>query len=180
MENMAIEKAILGGGCFWCVESVFLQLKGVTAVMSGYCGGETERPTYEAVCSGTSGHAEVVELAFDSAVVSYREILEVFFATHDPTTLNRQGPDFGTEYRSIIFYYSGEQRRVAEELKAELNRSGHWQKPIVTEILPAPQFYPAEAYHQKFFKRNPSQPYCTYNILPKLEKLRKLFPEKIK
>ncbi len=174
------EIATLAGGCFWCLEAVYDQMKGVDSVESGYTGGQVPNPSYEAVCTGRTGHAEAVRITFDPAVVSYREILEVFFAIHDPTTLNRQGNDVGTQYRSAIFYHSPEQRAMAEAMIAELTRQRVFERPIVTELAPAGPFYVAEAYHQAYFARNPSQPYCTYMVSPKVAKARKLFAEKMK
>lgn len=175
-----VETATLGAGCFWCVEAVFQEVKGVVSVVSGYAGGTVENPTYKQVCTGTTGHAEVAEIKFDPTVVSFKDILEVFWKTHDPTTLNRQGNDVGTQYRSVIFYHSPEQKALAEKYKKELDESGAWSKPLVTEISPAPKFYKAEDYHQNYYKNNPNQGYCAYVIAPKMEKFRKVFPEKIK
>jgi peptide-methionine (S)-S-oxide reductase len=176
------EKAIatLGGGCFWCLEAVYDQMNGVKSVESGYMGGPKPNPTYEEVCSGRTGHAEVVQLTFDPKIASFREILEVFFAIHDPTTLNQQGNDVGTQYRSAIFYHSPEQKTVAQELISELTREKFFNHPIVTEVVPAEPFYVAEDYHQEYFARNPSQPYCSYVVGPKLAKFRKAFGEKLK
>ncbi|WP_447975430.1 peptide-methionine (S)-S-oxide reductase MsrA [Nitrospira sp. Kam-Ns4a] len=174
------EIATLAGGCFWCLEAVYDQMKGVESVESGYTGGRIPNPSYEAVCTGCTGHAEAVRIAFDPKVVSYLELLEVFFAIHDPTTLNRQGNDVGTQYRSAIFYHSPEQRATAEAMIAELTRRQVFERPIVTELAPAGPFYVAEAYHQEYFARNPSQPYCTYVVGPKVAKARKLFAEKMK
>jgi peptide-methionine (S)-S-oxide reductase len=174
------EITTLGGGCFWCVEAVFDGLEGVMSVESGYMGGQTANPTYEEVCSGQTGHAEVVQVTFDPAVVSYREILEVFFVVHDPTTLNRQGNDVGTQYRSAIFYRSPEQKRAAEETIARLDGAKLWDAPIVTEIAPAGAFYEAEGYHQEYFARNPYQPYCRAVVAPKVQKFRKHFLDKLK
>ena len=174
------ERATLGGGCFWCLEAVYDQMKGVESVESGYMGGANPDPSYEEVCTGRSGHAEVVQLAFDPAIVSFREILEVFFVIHDPTTLNQQGNDVGTQYRSAIFYHSPEQKKVAEELIAELTKQQLYNKPIVTELVPAVQFYEAEEYHQEYFARNPFQPYCSYVVGPKLAKFRTSFASKLK
>jgi peptide-methionine (S)-S-oxide reductase len=172
--------ATLAGGCFWCLEAVYDQMKGVESVESGYMGGPKPDPTYEEVCSGRTGHAEVVQLAFDPKTVSFREILEVFFAIHDPTTLNQQGNDVGTQYRSAIFYHSPQQRTVAQELIAELTKENFFNHPIVTEVVPAGPFYVAEDYHQEYFARNPLQPYCSYVVSPKLAKFRKAFAEKVK
>jgi peptide-methionine (S)-S-oxide reductase len=175
-----MEVATLGGGCFWCLEAVFLDLEGVTGVQSGYSGGSVDAPTYEAVCTGTTGHAEVVRIEFDPAVTSYREVLEVFFAVHDPTTLNRQGADVGTQYRSAIFFHSPDQERAARALVAELEEEGLWTDPIVTEITSAGAFYPAEAYHTEYFNRNSDQAYCRAVINPKISKFRQRFSHKLK
>lgn len=174
------ERATLGGGCFWCLEAVYDQMKGVESVESGYMGGANPDPSYEEVCTGRSGHAEVVQLAFDPAIVSFREILEVFFVIHDPTTLNQQGNDVGTQYRSAIFYHSPEQKKVTQELIAELTKQQLYNRPIVTELVPAVQFYEAEEYHQEYFARNPFQPYCSYVVGPKLAKFRTSFASKLK
>ena len=175
-----MELATLAGGCFWCLEAVFEQLRGVAGVTSGYAGGHVRHPSYEAVCTGTTGHAEVVQIAFDPAVVTYRELLEVFFTLHDPTTLNRQGPDTGTQYRSAIFYHSAEQRAVAEQVIKELEVGKVWDDPIVTELVPFTEFYPAEEYHRGYFRRNPNQAYCRAVVAPKVAKLRKHYFEKLK
>lgn len=177
---MKREVATLAGGCFWCLETIYDQLLGVIAVKSGYIGGFVDQPTYEAVCSGLTGHAEAVRITFDSDVISFRELLEVFFAIHDPTTLNRQGHDIGTQYRSAIFYHSPEQRRVAEEVIASLTQEKVYVNPIVTEVMPAESWFEAEAYHQKYFARNPFQGYCTAVVGPKVMKFRKLFQSKLK
>jgi peptide-methionine (S)-S-oxide reductase len=174
------EGATLGGGCFWCLEGVFEGLRGVERVVSGYAGGTVPNPSYHQVCTGTTGHAEVVQVTFDPSVVSFREVLDVFFATHDPTTLNRQGADVGTQYRSAIFYHSPEQKRVAEQRIAELNAAHIWDRPIVTEVVPFQAFYPAEDYHQEYFRRNPAQPYCQAVVAPKVAKFRKQFADKLK
>jgi peptide-methionine (S)-S-oxide reductase len=174
------EVATLAGGCFWCLEAVFEQLKGVETVESGYAGGSTADPTYKQVCAGTTGHAEVVQVTFDPAVLSYRDILEVFFAVHDPTTLNRQGADVGTQYRSAVFYHSPEQKAVAEAVIADLNREGVWGKPIVTEVVPLDKFYKAEDYHQGYFRANPGQPYCAAVVNPKVAKFRSKFAARMK
>jgi peptide-methionine (S)-S-oxide reductase len=174
------EIATLGGGCFWCLEAVFEQLRGVTKVESGYAGGSTINPSYQQVCTGSTGHAEVVQVTFDPAVISYREILEVFFALHDPTTLNRQGNDVGTQYRSAIFYHSPDQKRVAEEVLAEFNKAGIWDRPPVTEVVPLTSFFRAEDYHQGYFRNNPTQGYCQAVVSPKVAKLRKQFAAKLK
>ena len=174
-----VDTATLGAGCFWCVEAVYQELKGVERVVSGYAGGATENPTYYAVCSGTTGHAEVIQVTFDPTVIGFEEILEVFWRTHDPTTLNRQGPDTGTQYRSAIFYHSEQQRETAEKSKRETDASGLWPNPIVTEISPFTHFYAAEDFHQNFYRANPSQPYCTFLIDPKMRKFRKDFHDKL-
>lgn len=174
------EIATLAGGCFWCLEAVFDELKGVESVVSGYMGGATANPSYEQVCSGRTGHAEVVQIAFDPAVVSFKEILEVFFVMHDPTTLNQQGNDAGTQYRSVIFYHSPEQKVQAEQVINNLNGAHIWSSPIVTDVAPAQTFYQAEGYHQEYFLRNPAQPYCMLVVAPKIAKLRKHFLGKLK
>ena len=170
---MAIETTTLGGGCFWCLEAAFQRLKGVESVVSGYAGGLTENPTYQEVCGGATGHAEVVRVTFDNREMDFGTLLEVFFAIHDPTTLNRQGADAGTQYRSAIFYHSDTQRAAAERMIAEMTAAQVWPDPIVTQLQPAPAFYPAEAYHHDYYRRNPSQGYCQAVISPKLAKLRK-------
>lgn len=175
-----MEKATLGGGCFWCLEAVFERLEGVIAVRSGYAGGDVVNPTYEQVCGGGTSHAEVVELEFEPTVTSYREILEVFFTIHDPTTLNRQGADVGTQYRSVIFYHSPDQKVTAEKLIAEFEAAGYWSAPVVTEIAPVDVFYPAEDYHREYYRRNPGQPYCQVVIEPKLAKMRSKFAHKLR
>jgi peptide methionine sulfoxide reductase msrA/msrB len=174
------EKATFGAGCFWCVEAVFQQLEGVISVVSGYEGGRVKNPTYREVCSGLTGHAEVIQVTFDPHKISFAQLLEVFWQTHDPTTLNRQGADTGTQYRSVVFYHSEEQMRLAEHYKQELNASGAYNSPIVTEISPASTFYPAEDYHQNYFRLNPEQGYCRAVIMPKVEKFRKVFAERLK
>ncbi|HEX9392442.1 MAG TPA: peptide-methionine (S)-S-oxide reductase MsrA [Usitatibacteraceae bacterium] len=175
-----VEIATLGGGCFWCTEAVFDEVVGVSDVVSGYTGGQRPNPTYEQICNGDTGHAEVVRVTFDPAVISYATILGIFFATHDPTTLNRQGNDRGTQYRSAIFVHSPEQRRIAEERIANLNAEGTFDAKLVTEVSDAGTFYPAEDYHQEFFKRNPNQGYCMAVVSPKVSKFRKLFADKLK
>lgn len=178
---MATEIATLGGGCFWCTEAVFDELRGVRDVVSGYAGGDAPNPTYEEVCGGATGHAEVVQVTFDPEEVSFREILEVFFTVHDPTTLNRQGADVGTQYRSVIFHHSPEQKATAEAVIAEVEAEGIWGgAPIVTELSPAPDFFPAEGYHQEYFARNPGQGYCQVVIAPKVAKFRKKYLERLK
>ena len=174
------EITTLGGGCFWCLEAAYDQLKGVASVESGYMGGQVQNPTYEAVCMGNTGHAEVVQVTFDPSVISYRVLLEIFFAIHDPTTLNRQGNDAGTQYRSAIFYHSPEQKTIAEEVIARLTQEHIFDQPIVTQVVSAETFYIAEDYHQEYFVQNPSQPYCTYLINPKISKFRQQFTEKLK
>ena len=175
-----LEVATLGGGCFWCLEAVYQELAGVEGVVSGYAGGHVPNPSYEQVCTGTTGHAEVVQITFDPSVISYRELLQVFFTIHDPTSLNRQGNDVGPQYRSIILYHSPEQRAAAEQMIAELTAAGLWDRPIVTEVQPLTAFYPAEAYHQNYFKRNPLQPYCQFVVAPKVAKARKEFFAKLR
>ena len=172
--------ATLGGGCFWCIEAVFEQVWGVVSVESGYMGGKHPNPSYEAVCTGVTGHAEVVQVTFDPTVIAYREVLEIFFAVHDPTTLNRQGNDAGTQYRSVIFYHSPEQAATAKDVMATLTADEVFASPIVTEVSPAQTFYAAEAYHQEYFVRNPTQPYCAYLIAPKLAKFRQQFTSRLK
>ena len=174
-EESTSETVVLGGGCFWCVEAVYNELRGVTSVISGYAGGSVPNPTYEQVCSGRTGHAEVVRVAFDPSVISFREILDVFFTTHDPTTLNRQGADVGPQYRSIILYQSPEQEHIAREVIDETNASGIWRAPLVTQLEPLDRFYPAEEYHQNYFERNPYQPYCQIVIAPKVAKVREKY-----
>jgi peptide-methionine (S)-S-oxide reductase len=174
------ELATLGGGCFWCLEAVYKELRGVERVVSGYAGGWVESPTYGQVCEGTTGHAEVVQITFDPAAVSYRELLEVFFTIHDPTTLNRQGGDVGTQYRSAVFYHTPAQREAAEQVMAELTAAGVWGAPIVTQVVPLETFYAAEDYHQDYFERNPFQPYCRAVVAPKVSKFRKHFLERLK
>lgn len=172
-----MQQALFGGGCFWCTEAVFLQLKGVNQVVSGYAGGRTQQPSYEDICTGETQHAEVIRIDFDEAQISFAQLLDVFFATHDPTTLNRQGNDAGTQYRSVIYYFSAEQQQQAQRAIDALKADG---LQIVTELSPAPVFYPAEDYHQNFFARNPSQGYCNFAIPPKLMKLRSKFQDLLK
>jgi peptide-methionine (S)-S-oxide reductase len=176
-ETTGKEQATLGGGCFWCLEAVFEQLKGVEKVESGYAGGRVADPTYKAVCTGVTGHAEVVQVTFDPAVISYRTLLEVFFATHDPTTLNRQGADVGTQYRSAIFYHSPEQEKTAREVIAAVKAEGVYDAPIVTEVVPLEKFWKAEDYHQGYFRANPYQGYCQAVVAPKVVKFRKRFAD---
>ena len=174
------EVATLAGGCFWCLEAVYDDLQGVLDVVSGYAGGQAPHPSYEDVCTGETGHAEVVQITFDPAQVSYRELLEVFFTIHDPTTLNRQGADIGTQYRSAIFYHTAEQKMVAEKVMAELTAAGLWDQPIVTQVVPLDAFYPAEDYHQEYFRRNPYQGYCRAVVAPKVAKFRQKYLAKLK
>lgn len=180
MESNNLETATLGAGCFWCVEAVFDDLKGVEDVVSGYSGGHTENPTYQQVCSETTGHAEVAQIKFNKDEISFKEILQVFFAVHDPTTLNRQGNDIGSSYRSAIFYHSDEQKRIAEEVIKEVTEEGVYDNPIVTEVTPFDKFYAAENYHQEYFANNPNQPYCAGIVAPKVAKFRKKFVDKLK
>jgi peptide-methionine (S)-S-oxide reductase len=177
---MAHETAVFGGGCFWCTEAVFDELRGVRSVLSGYAGGSLQNPTYEQVCSGQTGHAEVIRVEFDPAEIAYKDLLTVFFATHDPTTLNRQGNDVGTQYRSTILYTSEQQKRDAEAFIKELNDSHTFGSPVVTTVEPLEAFYPAEDYHQKYYQKNPYQPYCQFAIPPKLHKLNKQFTKLLK
>ena len=174
------ETATLAGGCFWCLEAVYRELRGVHSVVSGYMGGKIASPTYEQVCGGRTGHAEIVQLEFDPGVVSFRDILQVFFVIHDPTTLNRQGNDIGTQYRSAIFYHSPEQEAAAREVIAAFEKERLFGNPIVTEVVPASTFYPAETYHQEYFERNPNQPYCMAVVAPKVAKFRKHFIDRLK
>ena len=175
-----LQTATLAGGCFWCQEAVFDELKGVESVESGYSGGASKNPSYRDVCSGTTGHAEAVQIKFDPDVITYRDLLNVFFATHDPTTLNRQGADVGTQYRSAIFYHDDEQKGAAEELIKEVGDQKLWNKPIVTEVTKFDTFYVAEDYHQEYFANNPYQPYCMAIVAPKVAKFRKHFMERLK
>jgi peptide-methionine (S)-S-oxide reductase len=174
------QSAVFGGGCFWCLEAVFNRLRGVKSVESGYVGGHMRNPTYRQVCGGDTGHVEVVRVIFDPQEISYSDLLEVFFTVHDPTTLNRQGNDVGTQYRSVIFYESEEQRRLAEQTIAELNAAHAWPDPVVTAVEPAGEFFVAEDYHQAYFANNPSQPYCRMTIPPKLKKLEQKFAARLK
>jgi peptide-methionine (S)-S-oxide reductase len=174
-----VETATLGGGCFWCLEAVYLEVKGITKVVSGFSGGNVKNPAYREVITGRTGHAEVVQLTFDPSVISYREILEIFFHLHDPTTLNRQGADVGTQYRSVIFYHNKDQEKTARQVFGEIEASGLWPNKLVTQVAPLEAFYAAEDYHQNYYARNTNQPYCTYVISPKMQKLRKLFKEKL-
>ncbi len=179
-EQQNLETATFANGCFWCTEAIFQELKGVERVRSGYTGGHLENPTYEQVCSKNTGHAECLQIDFDPKQISFDELLEVFWKTHDPTTLNRQGNDIGPQYRSAIFYHNEEQKEKAEKYKAALDKSGVFNAPIVTAIEPFTVFYPAENYHSNYYKRNSSQPYCYYVIKPKMEKLKKVFADKLK
>ena len=174
------ELATFGAGCFWCVEAVFQEMDGVVGVASGYTGGTVDNPTYEQICTGKTGHAEVIQISFDPHKVSYDTLLEVFWKTHDPTTLNQQGADKGTQYRSAIFYHDASQKKTAEDYKNKLAEAKAWDKPIVTEIVPLKKFYKAEDYHQNYYRNNPSQGYCSYVIQPKMEKFRKVFKDKLK
>ena len=178
--NANLQTATLAGGCFWCLEAVFDEVKGVHSVESGYAGGHMDNPSYRKVCNGNTGHAEVVQVHFDPNVVSYRDLLNVFFAIHDPTTMNRQGADMGTQYRSAIFHHNDEQKMIAEELIKDLNAQKIWDKPIVTEVAKLDKFYMAEDYHQKYSARTPSQPYCQAVVAPKVSKFRKHFLEMLK
>lgn len=178
--NKKMDTATFGNGCFWCTEAVFQQLEGVEKVESGYSGGHVENPSYEEVCTKTTGHAEVLRIVYDPAKISFDELLEVFWQTHDPTTLNRQGNDEGPQYRSVIFYHNEEQKQKAEKYKAELDKAGAFDAPIVTAIEPLTNYYPAEAYHQNYYKNNPNQGYCYFVIKPKVEKFKKVFANKLK
>nr|WP_037573693.1 peptide-methionine (S)-S-oxide reductase MsrA [Sporocytophaga myxococcoides] len=175
-----LDTATFGAGCFWCVEAIFQDMKGVQKVVSGYTGGQVDNPTYKEVCTGNTGHAEVIQIYYDPAVVSFKDLLEVFWQTHDPTTLNRQGNDEGTQYRSAVFYHNAEQKELSEKYKKELDQSGAFSSPIVTEIVPISKFFAAEDYHQNYFNLNKGQPYCTYVIKPKVEKFKKVFGDKVK
>jgi len=179
-QQKKMEKATFGMGCFWCTEALFQQLNGVSSVKSGYEGGSVANPSYDDVCTGTTGHAEVIEVTYDPTKIKYEELLEVFWKSHDPTTLNRQGADVGTQYRSVVFYHNAEQKRLAEAYKKELNSSKAFDKPVVTQIAAAAPFYVAENYHQDYYNKNGSQPYCKMVILPKMEKLEKIFKAKLK
>ena len=177
---MGHEVITLGGGCFWCLEAVYLELKGVEDVVSGYAGGHLPNPTYEQVCSETTGHAEVVQITFDPDVLTFQDILDVFFTIHDPTTLNRQGNDVGTQYRSEIFYHTPQQQTIASQTIAQLEKAGLWPAPIVTPLTELETFYPAEAYHQEYFKNNPNQGYCRVVVAPKVAKFRKKYFDRLK
>ncbi|MBN1821832.1 MAG: peptide-methionine (S)-S-oxide reductase MsrA [Prolixibacteraceae bacterium] len=175
-----LETATLGGGCFWCTEAIYKELKGVKSILPGYSGGHVKNPLYKEVCTGNTGHAEVVQIEFDTDVVSFAEILEVFFETHDPTTLNRQGADIGTQYRSVVFYHSEEQKKTAEEIIALFGKEKVYSDPVVTEVTKFEAFYPAEDYHKDYFAENPNQPYCRMVVAPKVEKFEKIFKDKLK
>jgi peptide-methionine (S)-S-oxide reductase len=175
-----MELATFGSGCFWCTEAVFQRLKGVEKVVSGYAGGHVVNPTYRQVCSGDTGHAEVIQVQYDPSQTSYEQLLEIFWKTHDPTTPNQQGNDYGPQYRSVIFYHNDEQKRLAEEYKKKLDQAKIWKDPIVTEISPFTNFYPAENYHQDYYNQNRNQPYCTFVIRPKIEKLEKVFRDQLR
>ncbi|HMN23907.1 MAG TPA: peptide-methionine (S)-S-oxide reductase MsrA [Ignavibacteriaceae bacterium] len=179
-QNTRLETATFGSGCFWCTEAIFERVKGVSKVVSGYSGGSVDNPTYKEVCNGTTGHAECTQITFDPAVISYDELLEIFWKMHDPTTLNRQGNDVGTQYRSVIFYHNDRQKQKAEYYKNKLTKEKIWDKPIVTEITKFEKFYPAEDYHQEYYDNNPNQGYCAYVITPKVEKFEKIFKDKLK
>lgn len=179
-QKMSKEVATLAGGCFWCLEAIFNELNGVENVVSGYLGGTVVNPSYSEVCTGTTGHAEAIQVTFDPDVISFKELLEIFFSVHDPTTLNRQGPDVGSQYRSAIFYHNDGQKVIAERVIEELNAAGIWDAPIVTEVTPFSSFFPAEDYHQGYFMQNAEQPYCLAVIAPKVEKLRSLHYNKLK
>ncbi len=180
MQQGTIQTATLGGGCFWCTEAVFSELKGVEKVQSGYSGGTVPNPTYEQVCTGRTGHAEVAQITFNPTVISYKEILQIFFTVHDPTTLNRQGADVGTQYRSVIFYHNEEQRMIAEQVVKEIEDAKIWDAPIVTQLAPFETFYKAEDYHQEYFKQNPYQSYCQVVVAPKVAKFRAHYRAKLK
>ncbi len=175
-----MKQATFGSGCFWCTEAVFQDVEGIESVVSGYSGGHIKNPAYREVCSGRTGHAEVVQITYDPAVISYDELLEIFWKTHDPTTLNRQGADVGTQYRSVVYYHDEEQKQLAEAYKQKLNESGAFTNPIVTEISPLDTFYPAEDYHQNYYKNNPEQGYCSFVIRPKVDKFKQVFSKKLK
>ncbi|GEL11485.1 peptide-methionine (S)-S-oxide reductase [Flavobacterium glycines] len=179
-KEIMTEVATLAGGCFWCTEAVFLELKGVQKVVSGYIGGKTVNPTYKEICQGDTGHAEAIQITFDPNVISFGELLELFFATHDPTTLNRQGNDVGTQYRSEIFYHNEEQREISEDFIRFLTQEAVFDKPIVTKVSPASTFYDAEEYHQNYYNQNKSQGYCSFVITPKINKVRAYFKDKLK
>lgn len=179
-KNPTYQTATFGSGCFWCTEAIFERVNGVISVVSGYSGGHVVNPTYKEVCDGTTGHAECTQITFDSSIISYDELLEIFWKTHDPTTLNRQGNDVGTQYRSAIFYHNEEQKQKADYYKQKLTDEKIWDKPIVTEITKFEKFYPAEDYHQEYYENNPNQGYCAFVITPKVEKFEKIFKDKLK
>jgi peptide-methionine (S)-S-oxide reductase len=179
-QTNSLELATLGGGCFWCLEAVYLQLQGVEKVVSGYSGGSVANPSYQLVCTGSTGHAEVVQISYDPSIVSFKEILQVFFTIHDPTTLNRQGNDIGSQYRSVIFYHDAHQKQIAEEVIAEMTTQKVWDKPIVTEVTALETFFAAEDYHQDYYANNTLQPYCQVVIAPKVTKFRKLYIDRLK
>ncbi len=179
-ENVKLELATFGAGCFWCVEAVFQRLEGVEKVESGYTGGKTERPTYRDICTGLTGHAEVCRISYDPSKITFEELLEVFWGTHDPTTVNQQGADIGTQYRSSIFYHNETQKKLAEEYKAKITKEKVFDAPIITEITACKEYYPAEQYHQNYYNQNSSQGYCSFTIAPKIEKLKKVFKNKLK
>lgn len=180
MSNNKLEKATLGSGCFWCTETIFEKLNGVESSISGYSGGTTENPSYKEVCSGSTGHAEVVQVTYDPSIISYTELLEVFWKVHDPTTLNKQGNDVGTQYRSVVYYHNEEQKKIAEEYKNKLETAKVYNSPIVTEITEFDKFYPAENYHQDYYELNKSEPYCSFVITPKVKKFKEVFKNKLK
>lgn len=175
-----LNEIVLGGGCFWCVEAIFLELRGVKSVVSGYSGGKTTNPTYKEICEGNTGHAEVVKITYDPAQIGLKDLLYIFLHTHNPTTLNRQGNDVGTQYRSVIFYHNNTEKELAQQVINELNADKIWPDPIITELTPAVIFYPAEQYHQNYYNNNQSQPYCSFTITPKIKKLREKFADKLK
>ncbi len=179
-ETTELALATFGSGCFWCTEAIFQRLEGVNKIVSGYAGGKVKNPTYKEVCSGLTGHAEIIQLTYDPKVIMFEELLEVFWQTHDPTTLNRQGADVGTQYRSVVFYHTDEQKQLAETYKKKLNDSGAFDNPVVTEISPLTEYYPAEEYHQNYYNLNGSAPYCAYVIQPKIDKFKKVFKDKLK
>jgi peptide-methionine (S)-S-oxide reductase len=179
-QNDNVQKITLGGGCFWCTEAIFKELKGVINVVPGYSGGTVENPSYREVCTGSTGHAEVVQITFNPDEISVAEILEIFFMTHDPTTLNRQGPDSGTQYRSVIFYHTEEQRKASENIKKQLDAEKIFDMPIVTELTEYKAFYPAEDYHHNYFEQNREQPYCKFVVNPKIQKFKKIYKDKLK
>ncbi len=178
--SKTLDSAVVGGGCFWCTEAQYLLLDGVVSVASGYSGGTVKNPSYKEVCTGNTGHAEVIKVVYDTTKLNYADILQAFFASHDPTQLNRQGNDIGTQYRSVIFYANDEQKKIAEQIKSELDKSGAYKDPVVTEISPLKEFYVAENYHQNYFNQNGNEPYCQFVVAPKVEKFKKVFKSKLK